>query len=313
MLVSEKLLAPKYLTLEQTIVNPGDRYRTLQVLNRLRELTISSTKTVVLDFKQLKWINIDAALLLCSSVDRLKAINGMEVVAISPVNESARIVLEQLELLVPHKSQSRTSNFENAGTWKIARGVGRDSPELLAEVLPTELQANGGFANAYPGLIEAVANSIEHAYKIPSPDGIPHPENKSWWAVSNVTRHDATVGVCDLGVGIVETFRASGTFADISVVHEGESATLYTDARYLTAAITEHKSSTQIPNRGKGFTDMHSVIEKLNFGQLAITSNGARYVCVCENGHTDLGKSFDLQSSIFGTVVTWKIVKEKLK
>jgi hypothetical protein len=306
----EKLSIPKHLTLERTPGNTGDQYRTLQVFNRLRELTVSNAATVTLDFKQLRWLNVDAALLLCASVDRLKAVGSIEVVILPPTSARIRLALEQLELMQAQHDHSKSYNNGNSVTWKIARGVGRDSPEQLAGVIPPELQAEVGQANAYPGLIEAVANSIEHAYKIPSPDGIPHPQNEEWWAVSKVTRQEASVGVCDLGVGIVETFRASGTFADIFDVNDATNSALCTDARDLTAAITRHKSSTQIQNRGKGFSDMHSVIEKVNAGQLAITSNGARYVWVNENNASDMGRSIDLRSSIYGTVVTWKIGKD---
>lgn len=179
-------------------------------------------------------------------------------------------------------------------------------------------------AHLYKGAIEAMANSVDHAY--PSEyDGEPLPENR-WWMLVGTKQDSITLIVCDLGVGIPVTLpkkhpesMLKSIFKKIGIIGNG-------DAELIHASTFIKRTRTNQTHRGKGGADIRSITEHFPSALLSIRSNRGCYVVA---GPSHPGKMRDdyrvipetngrewsasYNGSICGTMIEWTVSLKELE
>jgi hypothetical protein len=78
------------------------------------------------------------------------------------------------------------------------------------------------------------------------------------------------------------------------------------DSTFIKAASYLTKTSTGETHRGKGLTDIKSVIDTIGAGVLSIFSNKGRYVYKGSQGAVK-EIMYDYKHSVFGTIIEWTI------
>lgn len=184
--------------------------------------------------------------------------------------------------------------------WEATRGAqvaSADVGKLLEKVTDSIGQ---DLKPLYRPLVEAMSNSVEHAYRTDLYNKA-QPTTK-WWCLATVMNNRLIALVCDLGIGISKTLpktQSTKFFANI-VDYIGHK--LSTDSDFIRASLQLKKSATKLDYRGKGGPDLQSVIEKTPNAKLAIYSNKGFY------SYTNRGKVhpetwLDHKFSINGTIV----------
>lgn len=179
-------------------------------------------------------------------------------------------------------------------------------------------------AHLYKGAIEAMANSVDHAYPSENSDGEVI-ENR-WWMLVGTKQDSITLIVCDLGVGIPVTLpkkhpesMLKSIFQKIGIIGNG-------DAELIHASTFIKRTRTNQTHRGKGGADIRSITEHFPSALLSIRSNRGCYVVA---GPTYPGKvrddyraipgshgrewSASYNGSICGTMIEWTVSLKELE
>lgn len=160
-------------------------------------------------------------------------------------------------------------------------------------------------------LVEATNNSIEHAYQDELPLRFPPRKSKGrWYATASYDAGSRSLRffVYDQGAGIPASLRSKPTILELikSVVSwfdEGAE-----DAGMIEAAFEMGRSTTKLPERGKGLRDILKVLEIAGSGYLRIIS-GQGDVKVDPIGNIE---KFSHQSHIGGTLIEWSLPLDAL-
>lgn len=188
--------------------------------------------------------------------------------------------------------------------WEVTRGS-QVASKKVGELLEKVTEKTGQNLQAlYRPLVEAMSNSVEHAYRV---DLYPNaqPETK-WWCFAAIMNNRLLTLVCDLGLGISKTLpkTQSNTFFANIVDYIGHA--LKTDSDYIRASLQLKKSATKLDYRGKGGPDLQSLIAKIPNAKLVVHSNKGTYTYT-NRGKVKPEKWFDNKSSISGTIVECSI------
>lgn len=188
--------------------------------------------------------------------------------------------------------------------WEATRGsqvVGSKIGELLEKIT---LSTGQNHQALYRPLVEAMSNSVEHAYRSDLYSKA-QPEIK-WWCFATILNNKLIALVCDLGLGISKTLPKTQSKTFFTNITEMIGHALSTDSDFIRASLQLKKSATKLDYRGKGGPDLQSVIEKIPNAKLSIYSNKGSY------SYTNRGKAnpetwFDHKLSINGTIVECSI------
>jgi len=168
----------------------------------------------------------------------------------------------------------------------------------------------------YRGAIEAISNSVEHAYMFERGDNIPFTEDR-WWMFSGIINGRLAVVVCDLGVGIPRTVDKTQSASLFAKVFEKFNFVRSGDSSLIKAATLIKQTRTMEGHRGKGGGDLRKLIDTENTANLNIFSNKGVYQYKSPKTLSS-GKQlkpievlFDHKRSIFGTVIEWTIELEQ--
>ena len=158
----------------------------------------------------------------------------------------------------------------------------------------------------WPGVSEAVINSVEHAYTASRNDGFNQYDATKWWMFTQLRRRTFSAAVCDLGCGyrqsinqtIPEAFRIR-----FMQLFFGENL----DSQAIKIAMEYGRTSTNMSNRGKGSRDALSVLKKHGVGELFIISKtgGVRFNLL-PGGKLEV-ENYDIGIDIKGTIVLWNL------
>ena len=160
----------------------------------------------------------------------------------------------------------------------------------------------------YAGIVEAMSNSVQHAYEGPRADGLDLGV-RGWWMFSQEIDGNLTVALCDLGIGIPVSLPASkkwsrevleGILSRVSLAHP--------DASWIKEVVELQKTRTGEEHRGKGLGEILDVVRRARSGYLRIMSNHGLYGFKGETRQEDVR---DLRRSIMGTIVLWTIPLEQ--
>ncbi|HFF9491354.1 ATP-binding protein [Serratia bockelmannii] len=290
--------------------------KNIEVMNRflsdLRDCAGRAERRVFIDFSETKLISAAAMLSFLAEVDVLikKSKHGVNAISFAhPKDEKIESILKQVgfyDLL--KKDKRETKDFDDVTFWKYTSGT--CSEPMLASNMINEIKKELEAKNSrklYRGFIEAMSNSVEHAYV----DDIEHNEEEKtakWWTFAGIKEGRLVVVICDKGVGIPATLPKTQGVTVLEVLFRKIGVSLHNvkDSSYIKAAATLSKTRTGQANRGKGLTDITSVIDTIGAGVLSIFSNKGRYIYKGNQGVVrDLVK--DYRSSVCGTIIEWTI------
>ncbi|RYF60745.1 MAG: hypothetical protein EOO27_04805 [Comamonadaceae bacterium] len=198
--------------------------------------------------------------------------------------------------------------------WRHTSGVWtKTQPAHLLALLDPEAAPNS--ESLYQGVIETVANCIEHAYmqhssRRPLADG-----QDGWWGFQQLRDGWLSTCICDLGIGVKAALPM--TLAEepdllrklLHVYRRTKGA----DTRALLAAVEMGRSRTKAPERGKGMKDAHQVIEDAGEGTFQFISGSAFYFYQRKPGSSSpVSGARRLKGSVGGTISFWTFpVKSK--
>ncbi|WP_265280647.1 hypothetical protein [Verminephrobacter aporrectodeae] len=304
----DHLIAPAYFSiLSQKSDKTGAAIvKFFQFLNGIRNY---SRKHLCIDMSKVNRLVVHATLLFKAEISYLKS-RGVQIRAIAPTKARSLQVLTQTGLTsILGISDCAQVDREDTIHWHHASGAWNiTQPARLSTFL---IPAEGNKPSPlYTGMIESVANCIEHAYKN-------HPARRKfvnnqdgWWGFQQKRDGNLYTCICDLGIGISralpmklkdEPNLLAMFLSLVKDMKEGE------DTKSIFAAVKYGRSSTGKRQRGKGLEDVHKVIDDAGEGELHIFSNRGLYVYSRKKGVlTPKTRARRLKDSIAGTLYFWK-------
>ncbi len=292
---------------------------TSNFLDGIKDCALRADRRIFLDFSKTSYISAAAMLSFLAEVDVITKKSPFGVRAVSfnhPRNEKMESVLKQVgfyDLLKKDKRQ--TEEYDDVTFWKYTSGV--CSEPILAQDMITDIKnelERSASRKLYRGFVEAMSNSVEHAYE--GDDS--HCEEDStakWWTFAGIRNSELVVVICDKGVGIPQTLPKTQGATRIEELLRllGIKRFEAKDSTYIQAASSLSNTSTGKSYRGKGLTDMKKVIDSIGHGFMSIFSNYGRYVYKGAQGAIN-EVTIDYKQSVSGTIVEWVIpLKEDTK
>lgn len=278
-------------------------------LDTLRKC-IQEEGRVFLDFSMTEYASASAMLSFLAEVDILTTHSpyGKRAIAFNhPSNGKIESILKQVgfyDLL--GKRDRVTNDYADVVFWKYASGA--CSEPILAKGIFAEIKQEiqiKGSKKLYRGFVEAMSNSVEHAYAaneaLATSDG-----PAKWWAFSGIKDDKLLFVICDKGVGIPNTLPATQK-GNLDAIFNILGLTGRKDSAFIKAASNLNRTSTKLPNRGKGLTDIKSVIDTNDGALLSIFSNRGRYIYKGLNRGLVKDIVLDYKHSVGGTIVEWVI------
>ncbi len=300
-----------------------------QFLIRLKK-SISNGDKVLISFYDTWRITAAGGILLLSEVDRIVKFYGVGVIKASYLGGfdgakgSAKKVVESVlnrigfYALLGQKMKDIPEQ-ENVKCWNAVNGDSANG-ELAGSMLEQIHNQVGTeyHRNLYRGAIEALSNSVEHAYMWPRKDCLSQIVDKRWWMFTALYDGDLIVLIADLGVGIPNTIKQTQEESFLQKIFAKFSFNAITDGGWIKTATLVKETRTLESNRGKGGGDLRSLVKNGVDAQLNIFSNKGRYrlskkaparrdSSVKEDAMTEIESVYDNRHSIYGTIVEWSI------
>lgn len=309
---SDFLIAPRHFIIysngRRVVQEEIDEF--FSFLSRLRG---TATKEIKIDMSDVNRMVADAALLFKAELSRLVERMNVRVVAKPPNSERARQVLKQtgIDELLAIRIEGRPDR-EDVVHWRVAEGPRETvDPAALSEIMSDIESVTGMEAHPiYQGIIESMANCVEHAYKPHSDVKREMPENPGWWVFQQVRNGILNVVVCDLGIGVRRSLPLTlagemGLYRKLMhLVRRAKGE----DNRALLAAMEYGRSSTGERQRGKGMRNAHNVVDELGEGSFCAMSNSGCYMYTRKCGdRSGSYKTVKLRHSIEGTILGWRL------
>lgn len=190
--------------------------------------------------------------------------------------------------------------------WEVIRGELVDS-EMAGKLLETVTDKMGtDYTELYRPLIEAMSNSVEHAYRDDLYNSLENATKNKWWCFAAIMNNKLVLLICDLGVGIPKTLKLTQGEKVLSKLIELIGKPIELDSEHIKASLQVKRTRTKLGYRGKGGTDLQSIIENFTNAQLRIMSNKGNYRYT-ERKKSEPEKMWDAKKSINGTIVEWSM------
>jgi hypothetical protein len=155
----------------------------------------------------------------------------------------------------------------------------------------------------YAGIVEAMTNTVHHAYRSPAGEKLKKFIGRRWWALSQERNGELTVTICDLGIGIPRSLPRSSTFENAAVRAVWIALGLdRSDASAIKVAIELGRTRTGQAGRGRGLSEIVDAANLSKDGRVLISSNKGVFVS------TDSAvKAHNHSHSIRGTLIHWVV------
>lgn len=182
----------------------------------------------------------------------------------------------------------------------------------VTEPIFNELEQMGlqNLGDLYRGVIESIANAVEHAYndKIVSNRQF---SLKRWWMLVAKIDNKLMLYVCDLGHGIPNTLRFNKEPSLLQAVFNKlkSLSSMSRDCVDIKASTLIRETRTELNYRGKGGQDIKTFIENTRNSSITIHSNKGCYRY--ENRHKKGEILYDNHLSMNGTLLHWMIDVEE--
>lgn len=292
-----------------------------EVVKFLRAVAISVLKMglmVRLDFKETLSFYPAGTILLLAELNRIVGLSTLAkpVTILDPKLRRAREVMKQIGIhevtgdrcdVIPER--------EDVVYWKATKGADQSGDNLailesVAERVNRLHARQLELSGAWRGVSEAVANSVEHAYKLPRDDGFTGLADTKWWMFTQLRDATFTMAVCDLGCGYRATI--AQTLPEVFI---SEFAARFKgvnrDATAIHMAMEYGRTGTKRTERGKGSRDAISVVQKHGAGELLIFSNTGWIKYEFRDGKEYSTDHGEIEIDIRGTIIWWKLPLKK--
>lgn len=296
------------------IYNKPHRKKMTEALSKFREVVrINRHDRLIFDFKEVRFVFADAALLLYSEIDRIlesKLFKGR--IRFTLPNAShpdrdlenivkVRQVLKHIGLLdlVGQKLEIAT-NRHDVINWRVAKGKKSEGSktESILEVVDKHL---GGKVSSkfYTGMTEAMTNAHHHAYEEDRHDGLGI-NIGGWWMFMQHLENKLSIIICDLGMGIPRSLPRTHSQLWVEWL---KKVIDIDDGLSIDFAVQAGSTSTEMSNRGKGLKKMVGIVDDIPDSSLIIYSNKGVYV---KNRIVSVMHA-DYKDSILGTLISWSV------
>lgn len=290
-------------------------------LRAVAHTVLVDKKQVRLDFKDTEFFYVPGTILLFAELDRIISTSDLAkpVSIIDPFRRRPREVLKQIGIHVLTGDRCDIiPTREDVVYWKATKGNTQSGESYGSLVEAIAERANRDHAKQlevsglWRSVNEAIANSIDHAYKKPRYDDFSGLDSTKWWMFSQIKDDVFTLAVCDLGCGYRKTINE--TIPELFIAKFASSFFgSNRDALAIDTAMEYGRSGTNQGNRGKGSRDVLSLLQKHGNGELVVLSNSGwmryNYENSVEKTKTNGGVGID----IGGTIVWWQLPLTELK
>lgn len=298
-----EIILPPRLDLE-------DNYeKTVSHFRHVRDAAKGRYRIKRLGFEKIEYISPAAALMLASEVDRWKEKTvRMRAETNTWHPDIKRLLCEMgfFELLGLRKPPTP----ESAGSvtfLNFLRGTSepRDKGKIAQQLrINIEKIVGEGVVRKhvlFDSLSEAITNVIHHAY----PDETNQGSGKPWWlsASYDSQNRELTVLIYDQGVGIPATLPTR--WANFEKVRAAFNS--WSDSQKIEAAATYGRSSTNLPERGKGLRNLQEFAKAHDAGRLSIYSRCGLYRLSHGSGNQIETSRRDHEVSAGGTLIEWSV------
>ena len=318
------IIAPQYID----IYDIKNANKFLKFLGDIRSAIGVRRQNILISFRDSKRITAAAGLLMLAEVDRLVKKYGASTINATkppPVynqfhqeSRTLEAALNQIgfyELL--QQKENNIPKPDNVSCWSVARGTSTDSATAghMIEKINASIPEKSTRA-LYRGAIEALANSVEHAYTGIRSDSL-NILDKRWWLFVGVFEGTLAVLVCDLGVGIPNTIRKTQEKSFLEKIFTRFKFSASNDADWIKAATLVKETRTADSYRGKGGDDLRAIVRSDKKAALSIYSNQGVYRL--RNSTAKKGvqapaeRLYNQKRSILGTIVEWSVGLESSK
>lgn len=263
---------------------------------------------VVLDLSRIARMRPSGAVLLLAEVDRALAKPGgaKRITVRRPQNDVVDQVMQQIGIYERLGIACSTApSDESVVHWRAATGVISDGVTGGTILLNYDGRlADGLTRGLYDGVVEAMTNTVQHAYDGSIGSRLKHGLGRRWWMLSHERDNLLTVAICDLGIGIPRSLPRSKTFALSDVKTLWRKLGLNTsDASAIEVAIRLGETRTGQKGRGKGLAEIVEAVNLSDSGGVFISSN--RGVLSCAPGKRHVTRN--TPHSIHGTLIHWSV------
>jgi len=286
---------------------------TCNLLESIRDLVLIRGLPVFLYFDNVKHIQPGAALALTSEVFRARNLrpgrgHRFPLTGNFPQDERARRTLVEMGFfrLLHIEAPAVDWSAHDGETFHLGfMTLTQADPELIREfhhdLLEEVVLLEAGARRKLQGaLIEAVSNTIEHAYSVPPPYAFM--SRRSWLGgYVNPAKREFLLMVLDHGAGIPATLDA--TLIERFIRLSRFKAPTPQDCELIQYASELRRTSTLQPGRGKGFENMKSFVRACDDGELRVNSRCGQYIFKSDG--SEVGS--ELSKSLGGTMIQWRI------
>lgn len=311
----------RYVAPGPTIVAPrrvdavrGSGKEVVKVLRAVAKTVLQNRQPVTLDFRFTESFYPAGTILLFAEIDRIVSSSDLAkpITIRDPRMRRPREVMKQIGIhALTGDSSDVVPERQDVVYWKATKGRDQSGEgmailEVIAERVNKEQVRQVELSGVWRAVTEAVANTVDHAYRFPRADGFAGLEETRWWMFTQLRNGVFTMAVCDLGCG----YRATIDHTLPEAFRAEIAALLFSgnrDAIAVHTAMEYGRSGTRKTERGKGSRDAISVLAKHGDGELTILSNTGWMHYQYEGGKQTAQTSFDLGIDIRGTIVWWKL------
>ncbi len=278
-----------------------------------------------IDYSKIEEISTAASVVMAAEYDRARRLMGEVPPAINLHKWSADafqklFAMGFFEIVgISADASDRFSQKGDVRTMRIA--TGRDASELEAVCgmileLSKFIDDSGPLPrDTYVALNTALSEAISNVTRWAYPDDIalPYKHISSWWITATANRDDRTltVVVFDQGATVPVTFprKPAGIMIRDKILRmfSGPRHHFADDGTYIAAAMKPGATSTDHSWHGKGLPQMVDLIKLCRGGSVSILSRGGE----CLVNHDGFQSNQSRQSSVGGTLITWKLVLPK--
>jgi len=294
------IFAPQYID----FYNERNYSKTVSFFNKVKRE--SEKNKISINFDETTLITASAMICFLSEVDLILKFSSPESKTITfkhPKHEKIESILKQVGFYELVKKEPRkTKVFEDVSYWNYASGAKSELQKTQNAMIEIENKiGRKAKRKLYKGFSEAMANSVEHAYYNAN-DEI----QTKWWAFAGVYKGKLIVVICDKGIGIPISLPKKWGVELVEKTLGLLNIKTKSDSALIQAATRMGKTRTNQNNRGKGLSDVLSIINQFKVGNLSIFSNKGYYRYYGANGVAK-DKLTEHNLSMCGTIVEWSI------
>lgn len=295
----------------------GGARELVMFLREIVRAVLTEQRAIQVDFRRTESFAPAGTLLLFAEIDRVVTLSKLSkpITCRPPYRRRPREVLKQIGLFkVTSDSVDVTPEREDVVFWKATKGFDQSGEsfgpllEHVAERVDKRTTDHIAAGDLWPGVSEAVMNTVDHAYLDDRGDGHAHSDKTRWWMFTHLRDGLFTVAVCDLGIGYQRSTPKNipADFLEaVFAAAKGENR----DVMAIQAAMKYGVSGTKQEHRGKGSRDAMALLKQHGHGQLMILSGSGVVDYTLRKGQAEpkIERQIDLGVQTRSTIVWWRL------